>query len=67
MLNIFRNDKVAKQSIQKIVEEMNANICCFTGHRSQKLPWRFNEDDNRYKQTRKNIKAEIEKSIERGY
>ncbi len=46
---------------------MNANICCFTGHQSQKLPWKFNEEDNRYKQTRKKVKAEIEKAIERGY
>lgn len=67
MLNIFKNNKIAKQSIQKIVEEMNANICCFTGHRSQKLPWKFNEEDNRYKQTRKEVKTEIEKAIERGY
>lgn len=25
------------------------NIVCFTGHRNQKLPWRFNEEDIRCK------------------
>lgn len=67
MLKIFRNDKIAKENIQKIIEEMNAKVCCFTGHRSQKLPWKFNVEDNRYKQTRNKVKAEIEKAIERGY
>ncbi len=25
------------------------NTCCFTGHRPEKLPWRYNEDDLRCK------------------
>lgn len=25
------------------------NTCCFTGHRPEKLPWRYNEDDPRCK------------------
>lgn len=43
------------------------NTVCFTGHRSQKLPWRFNEEDNRCKVMKVTLRAEIEKAIERGY
>lgn len=43
------------------------NTACFTGHRSQKLPWRFNEDDERCKAMKKTLRAEIEKAIQRGY
>lgn len=40
---------------------------CFTGHRSQKLPWRFDENDRRCKVTKEALRAEIEKAIQRGY
>ncbi|MGN1227498.1 MAG: SLOG family protein [Christensenellales bacterium] len=41
--------------------------CCFTGHRSQKLPWGFNENDERCKVMIKKVENEICKAIERGY
>ncbi len=40
---------------------------CFTGHRSQKLPWRFNEKDERCKAMKITLRWEIEKAIHRGY
>lgn len=40
---------------------------CFTGHRSQKLPWRFNENNERCNVMKKNLRAEIENAIQRGY
>ncbi len=40
---------------------------CFTGHRSQKLPWRFNEDDKRCKTMKVFLHSEIEKAIQTGY
>ena len=40
---------------------------CFTGHRSQKLPWGFNEDDERCKAMKNTLRFEIEKAIQRGY
>lgn len=40
---------------------------CFTGHRSQKLPWRFNEDDERCKSMKEKLRIEIVKAIENGY
>lgn len=40
---------------------------CFTGHRSQKLPWRFNEEDERCKAMKATLRTEIEKAIQTGY
>ena len=40
---------------------------CFTGHRSQKLPWRFNEEDERCLTMKVTLRFEIEKAIKRGY
>ena len=42
-------------------------VACFTGHRSQKLPWRFNEEDERCRDMKKALRLEIEKAIQRGY
>lgn len=36
------------------------HTCCFTGHRPQKLPWGFNEDDERCQK----MKMQTEKTIE---
>ena len=43
------------------------NTACFTGHRSQKLPWRFNEEDERCSIMKTTLRAEIEKAIQKGY
>lgn len=40
---------------------------CFTGHRSQKLPWRFNEDDDRCRRMKTVLRFEIESAIKKGY
>ena len=40
---------------------------CFTGHRSQKLPWRFNEEDERCKIMKRALLLEVEKAVQRGY
>lgn len=42
-------------------------IVCFTGHRSQKLPWGFNEEDGRCKKMKERLQVEIVKAIQRGY
>ena len=42
-------------------------IACFTGHRSQKLPWCFNEEDERCTAMKNTLRAEIENAIQRGY
>ena len=38
---------VELQPFQEFIEECRLKALCFTGHRSQKLPWRFNEKDPR--------------------
>ena len=46
---------------------MHSITICFTGPRCQKLPWGFNENDNRCLKMKEIIKKEIEKSISLGY
>ena len=46
---------------------IKTETACFTGHRSQKLPWRFNEEDERCKVMKITLQAEIEKAIQKGY
>ena len=41
--------------------------CCFTGHRPQKLPWKFNENDERCIRIKQRAEEEIEKAIIEGY
>lgn len=50
-----------------MLELIKSQTVCFTGHRSQKLPWRFNEEDMRCKDMKVTLRAEIEKAINRGY
>ena len=57
----------AKIEIGKIIKDLNSSTACFTGHRSQKLPWRFNEEDVRCKAMKATLSAEIEKAIQNGY
>lgn len=66
--------KLGKKAIFDIVkeceeiDEMLKNITlCFTGHRSQKLPWRFNECDERCVNMRNKAKEKIEQAIIDGY
>ena len=40
---------------------------CFTGHRSQKLPWRFNENDERFAAMKETLRAEILKAVRGGF
>lgn len=45
---------------------IKSKTVCFTGHRSQKLPWRFNEEDARCQAMKVTLRSEIEKAIESG-
>lgn len=43
------------------------NTCCFTGHRPQSLPFRFDEQDRRCRKLKRVLRKEIERQIkERG-
>ena len=56
-----------KQELAGIIQHLNSTTACFTGHRSQKLPWRFNENDERCKAMKIRLRTEIENAIQRGY
>lgn len=57
----------AKKEISEIIKKLNSTTACFTGHRSQKLPWRYHEDSERCKTMKATLRIEIEKAIQRGY
>lgn len=57
----------AKKEIENIIKDLNSTTLCFTGHRSQKLPWLFNETDERCLEMKKVLRVEIESSILSGY
>ena len=46
---------------------MRENTCCFTGHRAQKLPWRFNEKDRRCLDMIDELTIRLENAISFGY
>lgn len=52
---------------EQIFEMMKSETACFTGHRSQKLPWKFNEQDERCIAMRAKAKELIEEAIKNGY
>jgi len=41
--------------------------CCFTGHRPQKLPWGYNEADERCAELKNKLIKTTEKAIHKGY
>ncbi len=43
------------------------NSCCFTGHRPNKLPWGFDENDSRCLALKKRIADAVEAACEEGY
>jgi hypothetical protein len=52
---------------EEIKIDIKNHTICFTGHRSQKLPWRFNEEDERCIRMKDKLKDIIEKAIKDGY
>lgn len=52
---------------ENINEILRSETLCFTGHRSQKLPWKFNEDDERCIIAKNKTRNEIENCIKNGY
>jgi len=66
---LFRK-KILTDTIKEIeneVEQLNRFWVCFTGHRPQKLPWGFNENDERCQKMRIRAIIEIEDAIQKGY
>lgn len=46
---------------------MKNNTCCFTGHRPQNLPWRFNECGKEFENFKSNLEGTIINTIKVGY
>ncbi|MGN0748203.1 MAG: SLOG family protein [Christensenellales bacterium] len=65
----FKNKSIFNtvKDCEEIYEQLKESTLCFTGHRSQKLPWRFNEEDNRCVNMKNKAKEKIEQSINAGY
>ena len=63
------NDYLA--NIRKILIDKNMALskvtCCFTGHRPQSLPWKFDEQDERCLKMKEKLKMEIINAIKTGY
>lgn len=59
--------KTFKDKIKNEINLLNSKTVCFTGHRPQKLPWRFNEYDSRCIKMKETLKNLIENSIKNDY
>lgn len=64
-MNNLIND--AKDEIKKIIRNLNSQTACFSGHRSQNLPWRFNDEDERCLAVKNTLRLEILKAIQKNY
>lgn len=58
---------ISPDCMQKFYARLKSKTVCFTGHRAQKLPWGFNEKDERCIAMKETLKAEIEEAIAGGY
>lgn len=66
MFNKLKLEQI-KQECENKYKDLKDITLCFTGHRSQKLPWRFNEDDERCVKMKNSAKELIEQAIIDGY
>lgn len=48
-----------RNSLKEKNTELSKSTCCFTLHRSQGLPWKFNEQDERCLKMKEQLKNEI--------
>ncbi len=62
-----KNISQMKDILKEKNNEMSSRVACFTGHRPQKLPWKFDEEDERCVKIKRQTKMEIENTICRGY
>lgn len=56
-----------KKQINNSMKKLNSTTACFTGHRSQKLPWAFNEKDERCLEMKNTLRMELVNAIQKGY
>ena len=63
----IKNIDELKKICENEFELLRETTCCFTGHRSYKLPWCENEDDSRCVKMKTKLTAEIINAINKGY
>lgn len=51
----------------KDIDMEKSKTVCFTGHRSQKLPWKFDEQNERCVKMKEQLKTEIVCAIKKGF
>ena len=56
-----------KNDCKNICLSLSESTCCFSGSRSQKLPWGYNEKDERCLLVKDRVTQEIEFAISTGY
>ena len=56
-----------KNELKELDNKLSNKVCCFTGHRPQSLPWRFNEQDERCIKMKNKLNKKIIKAIKNGY
>lgn len=64
---VKENFLFAKKCISEELLSMKNQTACATGHRPQKLPWGFNEQDERFLRVRNITREEIINAIRNGY
>jgi len=62
------------ENIKELIDFLNEKnkkisdtVACFTGHRPQKLSWKFNDNDENYKRVWAETLDKIESAVQRGY
>lgn len=66
-MNLNENVNTVIDKCEEINKNLNNVTCCFSGHRAQSLPWKFNEASPRCQIMKEKLKEEIIKAIKRGY
>lgn len=68
-MKLLQNESI-KETIKEcelIKTDIRNHTACFTGHRPQKLPWKFNEKDKSCVIMKKQLKKELIDAIKDGY
>lgn len=66
-MSINKKISIIKQKCQLIEDIMISQTCCFTGHRCEKMPWKYNENDEKCIQMKEEIRKQIINAISKGY
>lgn len=68
-MKVMRNENIIEtiKECELIKTDIINHTACFTGHRAQKLPWKYNEKDKRCATMKKQLKMVLIDAIKDGY